>query len=73
MDNFSITLTCMLCDAELQGDTTIKYQNGDLIKCQNCNMDNDYTSVIEIAKKKGLEICSNELQKKLNTIFKNLK
>jgi hypothetical protein len=73
MDNFSITLSCMFCDAELQGDTTIKYNDGDLITCQNCGMENDYTSLIEIAKEKALEICSSEIQNELNTIFKKFK
>jgi len=73
MNNFSIALACMFCDAELQGDTTIQYNDGDLITCHNCGMDNDYTSLIEIAKEKALEICSNEIKNELNTIFKKFK
>lgn len=47
MDNF-ITLQCMFCDVEFQRDPTIKYN---LIECQNCGMENNYTSLVEIAKK----------------------
>lgn len=57
----------MFCGAELQRDPTIKYN---LIKCHNCGMENNYTSLVEIAKKKTLEIYSSEIKKKYNTLFK---
>jgi len=51
----NITLTCLFCDSDLvteEGDT---FQTGDLLKCPSCKHDNDYDSLIAVAKEKGIE------------------
>ena len=50
-----VQLTCLFCDAVLTGKTDIKPVSGDLITCPACGKGNDYDSVLEVAKQKGLE------------------
>ena len=73
MENFTVSLTCLFCDAVLEGDTSIEYKTGDLIKCQNCEAENGYDSLIEIAKNKGIEIAKTNLENEIKNIFKKFK
>ena len=68
-ETYTITLLCVFCDAPLQ-DEGKEYQAGDLIKCSSCGEDNDYKSIFEIAKEKGIENIKNESLKELKKAFK---
>jgi len=68
-EQFSITLTCLFCDAPLQGEEK-EFQSGDLIKCSNCNEVNDYDSLRDIAIDKGTELAKNEAMKEITKMFK---
>ena len=54
-ENFTITLTCLFCDATLTKKDNEEFNSDDLIKCQNCGEENDYESVFEIAKEQALK------------------
>lgn len=69
-ETYTITLLCVFCDTPLQGEDDKEYQSGDLIKCNECGEENDYDSVFEIAKKKGIELVQEEALKTLNQAFK---
>jgi len=72
-ENFTITLTCLFCDAALTKKDNEEFNSNDLIKCQNCGEENDYESVYEIAKQQGIEQVKNEVMEELTKSFKNLK
>ncbi|MFA5215132.1 hypothetical protein [Sulfuricurvum sp.] len=72
-ENFTVSLTCLFCDVGLEGDTCVEYKSGDLIKCQNCDAENDYGSLIEIAKSKGIEKVKLDIENELKNIFKKFK
>lgn len=71
MEDFTVALTCLFCDAVLQGDNDLEF-TGDLIKCQNCGQENDYNSLIEAAKEKALEKAKHEIELSLKHILKGL-
>jgi hypothetical protein len=73
MENFTVSLTCLFCDTLLEGDTSIEHKSGDLIKCQNCEAENDYGSLIEIAKDKGIAKVKENLESELKILFKKFK
>lgn len=52
-----ISLKCLFCNQPLKGDSEQlhKLTSGDLITCSECGELNDYDSVVEIAKKSGIE------------------
>jgi len=43
-----------------------------MIKCSACGELNDYDSVLDIAKEKGVELVKDDLEKELKSKFKNL-
>ncbi|PRM96018.1 hypothetical protein CJ673_03830 [Aliarcobacter cryaerophilus] len=69
-ENFTVTLNCMFCDFPLQKKENHEVKSGDLIKCDNCNQDNDYNSLLDIAKEQGMELVKNEVRNELKNIFK---
>jgi hypothetical protein len=69
-ENYTITLTCLFCDSPLQKEANQEVQSGDFIKCKNCDQDNDYDSLISIAKEKGLELVKDDLNDEIKKMFK---
>lgn len=67
-----ITLLCLFCYSELQADDEKEYKSGDMIKCQECGENNDYDSLIEVVKEKGIKILKNEVPKFLQKEFKDM-
>jgi len=67
-----ITLVCLFCGSPLQGAEDAEYASGDMIKCNECGEFNDYDSVIEVAKEKGIAEISEEVQRQLKREFGNL-
>ncbi len=70
-ETYTVTLLCVFCDAPLQDENGKEYQAGELIKCDSCGEDNDYGSVYEIAKDKGLQLVEEEVLKTINQAFKS--
>lgn len=68
-----IALTCLFCDAPLTKKDNEEFHSGDLIKCQNCGEENDYESVLEIAKEQGIYKVKNEVLEELKKSFSGLK
>ena len=68
-ETYTITLLCVFCDASLQGEEDKEYQSGDLIKCNACGEYNDYDSVFEIAKEKGLKKVEDDVVAEISKIF----
>lgn len=69
-ENYSITLTCLFCDSPLQKEENQEFQSGDLINCKNCGQDNDYDSLIAIAKEKGIETIKGDLNNEIKKMLK---
>ncbi len=69
-ENFTITLNCIFCDSPLQREDNQEFQSGDMIKCSNCEQENDYDSLIEIAKEQVMELVKNEVESKFKNMFK---
>lgn len=72
--SFSITLKCLFCDCDLEGDTEHELASGDMIKCQECSESNDYDALIEVATEEGEALVSeyahSEIEKMLKKAFK---
>ena len=67
-----IALVCLFCGAELKGPENASYSSGDLIKCQGCGEHNDYDSVIEVAKEKGVAQVKHDLEDHLKNEIKSI-
>jgi phage FluMu protein Com len=71
---FTVNLRCHFCGSVLEGPEDAEYHSGDLIKCTKCGEDNDYDSVLEVAKKEGIKkakgAVQEQLQKQFNGLFK---
>jgi ASC-1-like (ASCH) protein len=67
---FKITLLCLFCHSALQGDKNAEFESGDMIKCVSCGELNDYDSVIEVAKEKGIEKVKSQVEAELKKLFK---
>ena len=67
-----VTLICLFCGYSLQGLEDAEYASGDMIECCKCGESNDYDSVIEVAKEKGIAEVSEEIQHQLRREFGNL-
>lgn len=70
IQSFTISLKCLFCGSALQGPEGAEYQSGDLIKCRHCGEENDYDSVLEVAKEEGLEQVKRTAQDQLKKLFK---
>ncbi len=69
---FKITCLCLFCQAPLTSDENAVFNSGDMIKCKSCGELNDYDSVIEIAKEKGVEKVKSEVYADLEKTVKHL-
>lgn len=67
-----ITLVCLFCGADLKGPEDARYSSGDLIKCSECGEHNDYDSVLEVAKDKGIAQAKHDLEGYLKNEIKNI-
>ncbi|MFV8980676.1 hypothetical protein [Serratia fonticola] len=66
----SISLKCLFCGSVLQGPSDSEFQSGDLIKCSNCGEENDFDSLMEVAKEEGLEMAKNHVNDMFKKLFK---
>lgn len=69
---FKITILCLFCQSPLQADGKAEYNSGDMIKCNSCGELNDYDSLIEVAKEKGLEKIKSQIETDLKKTMKGL-
>lgn len=67
-----ITLVCLFCGADLQSTEDTKFLSGDLIQCRQCGERNDYDSLIEAAKEKGISEINGEVEKQLDRKLKSI-
>ena len=67
---YKIELECLFCDHVLSADENKEFQSGDLIICLNCNKGNDYDSIIEVAKEKGIELVKKDINEHFKKSFK---
>lgn len=67
-----VTLMCLFCGAPLKGPEDAEYSSGDLIECTQCGEENDYDSVIAVAKEKGVQQLKGALEEQLQKEFKGL-
>ena len=74
IENFNVPLVCLFCGSTLEGNLDATFESGDLITCTYCGEENDYDSVLEIAKEKTLkqvkEAVEDEIKNTLKNIFK---
>jgi Tfp pilus assembly protein PilZ len=69
---FKIDVLCLFCQAPLRADENTDFVSGDLIKCKSCGEKNDYDSVIEVAKEKGVEKVKSQVEDELAKTMKSL-
>lgn len=69
---YSIEVICLFCDTSLKVEEGKTYESGDMINCSECGELNDYDSVLDIAKEKGVQLVKDELEKEIKSKFKNL-
>lgn len=71
---FKVSLKCLFCDCELQGNTEKEFSSGDMLECQECGELNDYDALIDVAADEGKEIAAKyakeEIEKMLKKAFK---
>lgn len=73
IDPIQIQLTCLFCDAVLGGKPgDDKPKSGDLITCPACGQGNDFDSVMEVAKEKGVAQMKDAVKSQLADEFKKL-
>lgn len=68
--NYTITVTCLFCEAALKREKEKEFKSGDLIKCSECGEMNDYDAVLDIAKEKGIKVVKDEFEKEIKAKFK---
>jgi len=69
---FKITALCLFCQTPLQAEEGASFESGDMIKCASCGESNDYDSVIEVAKEKGIEKVKSQVEAELKKSLKGL-
>jgi len=73
-ETYTIPLLCVFCNTPLQKKENKEYQSGDLIECKECGKYNDYDSIFQIGKEKGIKQVEDnimaELTKSLNNFGK---
>ena len=69
-----VNLLCLFCDSPLLGNEDADFESGDMIKCSECDEENDYDSVLEVAKEKGVtemeKRAKSAIEKELSKLFK---
>lgn len=70
-----IKMYCLFCKSEQFELPDENYQpsHGEMIKCANCGKLNDYTSLLEVAKEKAMQIAREEAEKIVKEFSKNFK
>lgn len=68
----TITLTCLFCDSDLEKTEGKDLQSGDLLKCPSCKQENDYDSLIAVAKEKGIEQLKQQVTLEAKKAFAKL-
>jgi hypothetical protein len=71
-EEIKISLLCLFCNAPLEGENGKEFSSGDMIKCLQCNELNDYDSIIELAKEKGIKELEKHVQNDLKKRFGNI-
>jgi hypothetical protein len=71
-DKIRISLVCLFCGVTLEAPEDTTYASGDLVNCKNCGEDNDYDSLVEVAKEKGIKELSDSVQDHLKKEFKKI-
>lgn len=71
-NNYTIEVTCLFCDAPMKVEEEKKLESGDIIKCSACGELNDYDSLVDVAKEKGVELVKANLEKEIKSKFKKL-
>ena len=66
MSDMTVTLRCLFCRSPLRGSGDITYASGDLIKCKECEEENDFDSVLAVAKEEGLGQVKEAIEKELS-------
>ena len=73
-EEIKISLLCLFCNAPLEDENKKDHSSGDMIKCFQCKEMNDYDSVVEVAKEKGMKELKkhveDDLKKRLGNILK---
>jgi len=70
--SFEVELVCLFCGSPLKGPVDAQYTSGDLIECNECHELNDYDSVLEVAKEKGIKQVKEKAQEHIQNEFKDL-
>ncbi|AJJ54678.1 hypothetical protein BZ17_648 [Yersinia pseudotuberculosis IP 32953] len=65
-----VSLHCLFCKSELKGPGDAKFQSGDLIECIACGEQNDFESVMAVAKEEGLKLAKAHVNSIIKNIFK---
>jgi hypothetical protein len=68
----TVTLKCLFCGSPLEGPEDAHYNSGDLIQCTTCGEQNDFDSVLEVAKEEGMAKMKEAVQEQLHKEFKGL-
>lgn len=67
---FTISLKCLFCDCELQGDAEKEFSSGDMLRCQECGELNDYDALIDVASDEGKELAEKYAKEEIEKILK---
>lgn len=67
---FEISLKCLFCDCELQGDTENEFSSGDMLECQECGELSDYDALIDAAADEGKEIAAKYAKEEIEKMLK---
>ncbi len=61
---------CLFCGSVLRGINGEKPQSGDLIRCLDCGEENDYDSVLDVAKETARNMAIESANKMIKDLFK---
>lgn len=72
IEPITVELTCLFCDSVLSGDEDAEFESGDMIQCAECSENNDYDSVLEVAKEKGVAAMEKKAKEAIEKEFSKL-
>lgn len=72
ISDIPITLRCLFCQSPLEAPEETEFSPGDLITCNRCGEENEFASVLEVAKEEGIDEMTKEVKKQLEREFKGL-
>ncbi len=67
-----VALKCLFCQSPIEAPEDSEFSSGDFIKCHACGEENDFDSVIEVAKEEGISEVTVEVQNQLAKTLKRL-